>query len=726
MGWVNEQIEERKQHDAFAFQESLFRVSDAVLGTSVANNFAEEYVRSENAIYEVLKYYRIKSKKIPEKITDFESQLNYLLQPHGIMRRQVVLEKGWYNNAIGAMLARTKTGDVVALIPSRMEYYEYLDAKTGKRTRVTKKTAELFESDAICFYKPLPEKKLSIKDLLIYMADVLSTFDYIVVFVATMLSTVVGLCLPLFNKLLISNVVESKNINMLFTIALCMFNVTVSQLFLVSIRKLLIGRVGTKLQVYIRAATMIRIISLPSSFFKTYNSGNLGMRMEQVNVLCNQLVTIVFDTLLTGVFSLMYIMQIFTINSSLAYIAAIIILATFANTLISTYIQTKLTQQQLEVLAEERGISYASITGIQKIKLSGAEKRFFARWANVFAKRAKLLYDPPVYMKFSGVINTAITAIGTIVIYFVALQNHINVSEYYAFIAAYTVVSQAFLEIANAAKISAQVKPVLEMIKPVLQTETEVNEGREILKELHGAIEINNLSFRYTEDMPLVLDDLSLKISSGQYVAIVGSTGCGKSTLMRLLLGFETPQKGSIYYDGKDLSTIDLKSLRRLVGSVMQLGGLFMGDIFSNITISAPWLTEDAAWEAAEIAGLSDYIKSLPMGMHTMIGEGSGGISGGQKQRLMIARAVAPKPKILMFDEATSALDNITQKQIATSLDSMKCTRIVIAHRLSTIKNCDRIIVLEKGKIIEDGTYDELISQNGFFAKLVERQRLDK
>ena len=194
---------------------------------------------------------------------------------------------------------------------------------------------------------------------------------------------------------------------------------------------------------------------------------------------------------------------------------------------------------------------------------------------------------------------------------------------------------------------------------------------------------------------------------------------------MRLLLGFEKPQKGAIYYDRRDLATLDLKSLRSRIGCVMQNGRLFFGDIFSNITVAAPWLTLDDAWEAAEIAGIADDIRAMPMGMHTVIAEGQGGISGGQKQRLMIARAVAPRPKILILDEATSALDNITQKKVSEALDGLKCTRIVIAHRLSTIRQCDRIIVLDHGKIVEDGTYEELIAENGYFAELVERQRID-
>jgi ABC-type bacteriocin/lantibiotic exporter with double-glycine peptidase domain len=262
------------------------------------------------------------------------------------------------------------------------------------------------------------------------------------------------------------------------------------------------------------------------------------------------------------------------------------------------------------------------------------------------------------------------------------------------------------------------------MIEPILKAVPEVSEEKRVIQKLSGGIELNNITFRYTPDMPLVLDGISFKIRPGQYVAIVGKTGCGKSTLMRILLGLETPDKGAVYYDGNDMSKIDLKSLRRKIGVVMQNGKLFTGDIYSNIVISAPQLSMDDAWEAAELAGIADDIREMPMGMFTMISEGSGGISGGQRQRLMIARAIAPKPKILMFDEATSALDNITQKKVSQALDSLKCTRIVIAHRLSTIMQCDRIIVLDKGKIVEDGSYEQLIANQGFFADLVERQRL--
>ena len=437
------------------------------------------------------------------------------------------------------------------------------------------------------------------------------------------------------------------------------------------------------------------------------------------------LASTVLSTGLTSLFSIIYISQIFVYAPTLVVPALIILLVTVIFSLVSSLVQMKISTRQIELSSKENGMTYSLITGIQKIKLAGAEKRAFARWGNLYAKSAKMMYNPPMFIKINSVISLAISLAGTIIMYSMSVRSGISVADYYAFNTAYGMVSGSFMALAGIALSAAQIRPILTMVKPFFDTIPEISDGKQVLTRLSGGIELNNVSFRYEENMPLIVDDMSLKIRPGQYVAIVGKTGCGKSTLMRLLLGFERSQKGALYYDGKDLERIDLRSLRRRIGVVMQNGKLFLGDIYSNIIISAPWLSQSDAWEAAELAGIADDIRKMPMGMNTVISEGSGGISGGQRQRLMIARAIAPKPKILMFDEATSALDNLTQKKVSESLATLKCTRIVIAHRLSTIKQCDRIIVLDKGKIIEDGKYDELIAANGFFAELVARQRLD-
>ena len=294
-----------------------------------------------------------------------------------------------------------------------------------------------------------------------------------------------------------------------------------------------------------------------------------------------------------------------------------------------------------------------------------------------------------------------------------------------AFVSSYGILSAAFTSLTSMVGTIFSVGPVYNMARPILETEPEVSTGKISLSSMKGDIKIDNVSFKYTDNGPLILDHLSLDIKEGDYIAVVGQTGCGKSTLVRLLLGFEQPFEGDVYFDGNNVKDVDLVSLRRNIGTVMQGGNLFHADIFSNIIISSPDLKEEDAWVAAEIANIADDIREMPMGMKTVISEGQGGISGGQKQRIMIARAIVHRPKILIFDEATSALDNKTQKSITESIDKLNCTRIVIAHRLSTIKSANRIIMLEGGKIIEDGDYQALIEKNGKFAELVNRQRLD-
>ena len=726
MGWFDGQIRQRKQNDEEVFEDAFTKMARAVVGGKKAAALHDSSVQSQNAMEEILKYYHVKVREIPQGIKDNNDRLEYLMRPYGIMRRSVQLGAGWHKDAVGAMLGTKKEdGSLVALIPSGLSGYSYFDADSGRHIRIGRKNEDLFETEAVAFYKPFPLKKIGIPDLARYILDTLSAADFALMIMAMLTITLLGMFAPRLNNMLFSDVVGSGSMRLLAAITVFMVCASVSRIMMNSVKILINGRISTKMNLAVEAATMMRVLSLPADFFKQYSSGELSSRAQYISSLCQMLVSTVLSTGLTAVFSLVYIVQIFNYAPALVIPALTIIAVTVLFSVFSMLLQMKISKNQMELGAKESGMTYAMISGIQKIKLSGAEKRAFARWGNLYAQSADLTYNPPAFLKINGCISTAISLIGTYVMYYAAIESHISVADYYAFNVAYGMVSGAFMSLTSIALSVANIKPILDMAKPLLEAVPEIAEGKRVLTRISGGIELNNVSFRYNEHMPLVLDNLSLKIRPGQYVAIVGKTGCGKSTLMRLLLGFEKPQKGAVYFDGKDISTVDLKSLRQKIGVVLQDGKLFSGDIYSNITISAPRLTMDEAWEAAELAGIAEDIRNMPMGMFTMISEGSGGISGGQRQRLMIARAVAPKPRILMLDEATSALDNLTQKKVSESLDKLKCTRIVIAHRLSTIKQCDRIIVLDRGKIVEDGNYEELIALNGFFAELVAKQRLD-
>lgn len=727
MGWFDEQIKYRKQKDNENFADAIDSIAGAVMGQRLTDSL-DKNEAAQSAIEEILKYFhcKIKSDELPPQAVTVDEQLEYRLRPFGIMRREVELDKGWYRNAVGPMLGTFKEdGSAVALIPNRFSGYSYYDAAKDKRVKIGRKNEGLFNAEAICFYKPLPLKSLGVADLLKFSAEQLSTSDVVLYIGMMAVSALLGLLSPLFTKWLFGSVLQSGSTRVLLALAGFMVCFSVCTLFTSAFQSLINARVGIKQNIAVQAAVMSRIMSLPATFFRDYTSGELTQRSVYVQSLCSTLMNTVGTVGLTSLFSLIYIGQIFTFAPALAAPSLIITVLTTAVTLITTFMQVKITREKMLLSSKTSGMTYSMITGVQKIKLAGAEKRMFSRWAKQYAKEAALEYNPPAFLKLSQTVNLAVTLIGGIVLYYLAVKSGVTVENYYAFNASYGVVSGAFASLAGVAAALANIRPSLEMAKPIMEAEPEVSDGREIVTSLKGGIELSNVSFRYDDSMPNVIDGLSLKIRPGEYVAIVGATGCGKSTLLRLLLGFEKPQKGAIYYDRKDVSRVDLKSLRQKIGTVLQDGRLFSGDIFSNIVIAAPQLTLEDAWKAAEIASIADDIRKMPMGMHTLVSEGQGGISGGQRQRIMIARAVAPNPKILLFDEATSALDNVTQKKVSEAIDSLNCTRLVVAHRLSTIRHCDRIIVLDGGKIVEDGTYEELIEKNGYFADLVSRQRQD-
>lgn len=725
MGWFNEQIRQRIENDDEMFADAFAQMANLVSSEKIISSFYDNRKIAEKAIGDILKYYNIRAQEIPDKMKDINEVLEFLLRPSGIMRRTVRLSEGWHKDAVGAMLGTKKDGSIIAILPGKMHGYYYKDYETGKIIRINRKNVLDIEEEAVCFYQPFPLHKLKITDLLKYIFQQLHTGDYVLMILATLVTTLIGMITPLITRYLYGEVIDFGNTALLIGTILTLLCVTIAGTFISVIKGILNFNISTKMNLAVESAMMMRVLSLPVNFFKKYSSGELANRVGYMSRLCSMLFDTIFSIGLTAIFSLIYIGQVFKFVPALVAPSVIITLITLTFSIVTAFVQMSISEKQMKEAGKESGMVYSLINGVAKIKNSGAEKRAFAKWSKQYVKSARYIYKPPIFLKLNSAIMTAISLIGTIIMYYVSISSDVTMADYMAFSSAYGMVSGAFTSLAKIALTIAKVKPILKMVQPILETEPELDEDRHVVTRLRGSIELNNVSFHYNDKMPNVLDDLSLKIRPGQYVAIVGKTGCGKSTLMRILLGFEKPQKGVVYYDGKDISYMDLKSLRQKIGVVMQNGKLFQGDIYSNITICAPQLTLDEAWEAAEMVGIAEDIRRMPMGMNTLISEGQGGISGGQRQRIMIARAIAPKPQILMFDEATSALDNITQKMVSESLNNLKCTRIVIAHRLSTIRHCDRIIVLNEGKIVEDGTYEELLEKKGYFSELVERQRVD-
>ena len=726
MSWFDEQIHHRDLSDQEIMEDSLLHIASSVLGRGRARKLRDKQTAAQDALEEILKYYGIKSSGIRKEITDLEDQLEMYLQPHGLMWRRVDLKGKWYRDSMGPLLAFRKDNDnTVALLPGPLFGYYYRDPETGTSHRINSKNASLFSEEGLCFYSPLPLKKLGVRDLLVYLAERLDAEDFIIFFFLALSVTLLGMLYTNITRALTGFVLESKDIPLLMGTAVFMISTVFASVLIDTCKQMMMSRINLKASISMDAAMMMRIMQMPPRFFRQYSSGELSTRYNAIKQFCDLLLGNIFSTGISAILSMLYITQIFFFARSLVGASLLIIAAGVIFSLLSGLIQMRVSRELMERSSKESGLSFALISGIQKIRLSGSEKRAFAKWGHAYADVAELSYNPPLLTRIGTAVSIAVNLIGTIALFFLAVKNNVTPSEYIAFNSAYGAVSASFGALTGTALAFAGIRPVLEVARPILETEPEASESRAPVSKLNGNIELSGVYFRYDPNMPWVIKGLNLKIRSGDYIAIVGTTGCGKSTLVRLLLGFEKPDKGAVYYDGKDVSNLDLHSLRRKIGTVTQDGTLFQGDIFSNITVSAPQMKLEDAWKAAELAGIADDIRAMPMGMQTQISEGQGGISGGQKQRLMIARAVVGKPKILILDEATSALDNRTQQQVAEALDQLKCTRIVIAHRLSTIKNCNRILVLNQGRIQEQGTYDELIAKNGFFADLIKRQRLD-
>ena len=640
--------------------------------------------------------------------------------------RRVALKGEWWQQDNGSLVAYQINDELkqpVALYPKANKGYELYNPQSIQPQVVDESVALTLDSFAYMFYRPFPTKALNLLDLVRFGLKN-TGYDLRNMLLYGLGMSLLGLLIPMATGLIVDTVIPNGDRNQLLQIGfLLIFGAIASALLRITQNIAMLrlqGNMGTSIQ----AAMWDRLLSLPVSFFRDFTAGDLGERVMGIAVIERTMSGTVIQALLSGLFSVTSFLLLYYYDPRLAVAATFLVALAVGATVFAGRVQVHYQRILVDIQGKLSGIVLQTITGISKFRAAGVEGHAFAAWAKDFSAYKQAGFKARETANNLSVFNSAFPLITSMVIFGMvafSTQTALSTGTFLAFNVTFIQFLMAVLGLSQAYVAILNIVPTYERVKPILETLPEVDEMKTDPGELTGGIEVSHVSFRYQEDGPLILKDVSLTVDPGEFVALVGSSGSGKSTLFRLLLGFEAPESGSIYYNGHDLSGLDVREVRRQLGVVLQDGKVMTGDIFTNI-IGSSLLTINDAWEAARMAGLSDDIKAMPMGMHTVISEGGGTLSGGQRQRLLIARSLVNRPRIIYFDEATSALDNHTQAIVSKSLENLKATRIVIAHRLSTIMNADKIFVLENGRVIQQGSYEELIQQDGSFAELAKRQ----
>lgn len=660
-----------------------------------------------------------------------KNQLFAIGQASNVRIRKIILRGTWWKEENGHILAFTKEDNhPLALIQNTAESYTYRNPETGKEETVTNTVAESLEPVAYMFFFAFDKKMDSVRKVWEFAIQGVKR-DAKFLVLAALSGSLLGLLVPILSGVMFDDVIPTADRGMLIEVFGIMLILGVISALLQLVQGVLQLRVETKSNINLQGGLMDHLLRLPVSFYKKYSSGDLTNRALSINTIRQILSNTVLTAVLSGTFSVVNLGLLFYYDTGLAWIG--VGLAVAAVIFIASIGWLKLRHDR-DISTEQgaiQGFLFEFLSGITKIRITGAEKRIFTLWATKFSRLKTLGFKSGSYQNYIEVFNASYPLMTKVFffsfIYYVyttataASVGLISVGVFMAFMSAFSQFLGDALRMSMSLISSLNIITLYERVQPILEETPESSDDSLDPGELAGGIELNSVSFRYDEEQPLVLNDISLEIKPGEMVAFIGPSGSGKSTVMRVLLGFEEPEGGSVYYDGNSFDSMNKDLVRRQIGVVLQNGALMAGSIFKNIVGNSE-LTLDDAWEAARMAGMEEDIKSMPMEMHTMVSEGGGTFSGGQRQRLMIARAIAHKPRLLFMDEATSALDNHTQNIVSESLDNLQATRIVIAHRLSTIQNADRIYVMDKGSIVESGTYEELMDNDGLFSTLAKRQ----
>jgi NHLM bacteriocin system ABC transporter ATP-binding protein len=666
-----------------------------------------------------------------EELKRLKDPLEAIVRASRLRTRRVLLTDRWWQQDNGPLLAYTlQEHNPVALLPAAGRY-QVFDPITRERNIVDAGIAAKLSPEAFMFYRPLADQVKRPLDLLLFSLKGHQT-DLILLVVTGLAATLLGMIIPQATAVLIDSAIPDSDRSLLWQIGLALFAVAIGQSAFEMARGIVSLRVETAADATLQPAVWDSLLNLKPSFFRQYSSGDIQSRVLAVGAIRRQVSGATLRTIFSSVFALLNLGLMFVYSWQLALIAcALAFIAVFV-TVSSSILNLRQVRPLQQLDGVLLGLTVQLMNGVAKLRVAAAEERAFAHWGKKYSQQKKLQAKSQRIDDSVAVFNEVLPTVSAVLLFWFAIlfirqsqgQAGVGLSAgvFLAFNAAFGIFIQGARGLSNTFISTLSIVPLWERAQSIIKAEPEVDSSKTDPGRITGRLALEHVTFRYREDGPLILDDVSIHAEPGEFVAVVGPSGSGKSTVFRLLLGFETPASGTVYYDGQDLAGLDVNAVRRQLGVVLQNGRISTGSIFEIITGGA-LVTMEEAWEAAYNAGFADDIKQMPMGMHTVISEGATNLSGGQRQRLLIARALVLKPKIILMDEATSALDNNTQAVITESLAKMNATRIVIAHRLSTIRGADRIYVVQAGRVMQVGNFDELVQQKGgIFARLAARQ----
>ncbi|MGN7140204.1 NHLP bacteriocin export ABC transporter permease/ATPase subunit [Streptomyces pseudogriseolus] len=637
--------------------------------------------------------------------------------------RVVRLEGRWWRDDVGPLVGRRAlSGAPVALLWRRGGYVA-VHPSTGRETPVEKANAEEFEPRAVMFYRPLPERGLSPLRLVRFCMGG-TRGDLTGLVLSGLVTVVLGALVPLATGRVLGEYVPKAQTDLIVQVCLAVILSSVVAAAFMLLQNLTLLRLEGRVEATLQPAVWDRLLRLPTRFFTERSTGELASAAMGISAIRRMLAGVgptVTQSMTVGAVNLALLLW-FSVPMALAAMGMLVVIA---GVFLGLGLWQVRWQRRLVVLTNKlNNQAFQTLRGLPKLRVAAAENYAYAAWASQFARSRELQQKAGRIKNLTAVLGAVYLPLCTLGMFMLLAgpaRGSMTAAEFLTFNTSVTMVLTSVTQLTGSFISAVAALPLFEQIKPVLDATPEVRVASTRPGPLTGAIEARRVSFRYTDDGPLVLDDVSFEARPGEFVAVVGPSGCGKSTLLRLLIGFDRPLSGSVLYDGQDLAALDRSAVRRQCGVVLQHAQPFTGSIMDVICGSEPYTPEEAM-AAAEMAGLAEDIRRMPMGLHTIV-SGSGAVSGGQRQRLMIAQALIRRPRILFFDEATSALDNETQRTVIESTKALRATRIVIAHRLSTVLDADRVVVMEAGKVVQQGTPAELLADTrGRLHELVRRQ----